>query len=89
MKKIIIIVLTFILLYTSNATAGMKEIEAIRKEIGEKALIIPVSDNNCSHIYIVKRKDGSIWTYSSNAGLRNTMVVRKALIFKPDKDVHH
>lgn len=89
MKRIIVIVILIMFMYTSIATADMKSIEAIRKEVGEEALIVQVPDHNCTHIYVVKKNDRSIWVYSGKAGFKNTILVRKALIFKPDKDVHH
>lgn len=69
--------------------ADMKEIESIRAKVGRYASIVPVSDNNCDHIYIVKKKDGSIWTYSANYSTNNyhVHIVKKALIFHGDEQL--
>lgn len=85
----IFIILLFLhgILPAGIVIADMKEIESIRTEVGQYALIVPVSDNNCDHIYIVKKKDGSIWTYSANYSANNyhLHIVKKALIFHGDK----
>ena len=64
--------------------ADMVEMEAIRAVVGPEALIIPVPDYNCNHIYVVKKADGSIWTYYSSKNGKY-FIIHKALIFQGEK----
>lgn len=84
MKVLITIIIVWALFTGMALAADMKEIEAIRAEVGQHALIIPVPHYNCRHIYLVKKSDGSIWIYRVAYTIKSK-VIHKALIFLKDK----
>lgn len=80
MHRIIVIVLSIMFMYTNIATANIQEIETIRKEVGEKAMIVKISGcymfyDDCSTIYIVRKDDGSIWTYYADVRIKGSKIV--------------
>lgn len=82
----LLLILAGVLLAEPVLTADMAEIEVIRAEVGPNALIVPVPDYNCTHIYIIRKEDESIWVYSARSTVRGRRIVRKALIFRGDRN---